>query len=535
MAQGERPVRHLRHPSRVTTSGSEAGNDHKTKQPNLNGGPGDLATITFIKRVLCSKPTKSGPLTETVGDEINEKPVDELLPPLTSSNGVDVQLYAIISVILNQSVQSWYNRITPDGDFVGEIVQIIAHCTRGLEERLRLVDLEGLVLDELPNLLHAHLDAVKVALDAGRTDNQIRFIYHTLRPHSALSPPATDEATSLAQYENESDWCQLLVSAIMPLVLPPEDLVNPCLDVLVSEIFSEMIVHSGILGRACEPWLLWEGVTKGIGTLRPIVRMGQTAALSPTSRLEQFGLLGSAEAAKRDLHGAQQGTLDAMALAFWSALQYALLAWILLRAFLTALMQASSDQPRRKRASRQHANSDEVSAGADGPADGPTTAATAEKRPIVSMGIWSCLEQVTSLQWRMPWLTGCLSLLQWLSLLSTQIHDRLLNPALLPPILQAIRSAVFPDNAIAPPRVPPTSDEITEIKRECARAIVEAVPEPARTYYFATNNREVMEKDIEGKLELFGDAYIDKHLVVAALELVVVRLFPELGYPLSTG
>ncbi|KAK6388345.1 hypothetical protein LTR65_008023 [Meristemomyces frigidus] len=441
MAQGERPVRHLRHPSRVTTSGSEAGNDHKTKQPNLNGGPGDLATITFIKRVLCSKPTKSGPLTETVGDEINEKPVDELLPPLTSSNGVDVQLYAIISVILNQSVQSWYNRITPDGDFVGEIVQIIAHCTRGLEERLRLVDLEGLVLDELPNLLHAHLDAVKVALDAGRTDNQIRFIYHTLRPHSALSPPATDEATSLAQYENESDWCQLLVSAIMPLVLPPEDLVNPCLDVLVSEIFSEMIVHSGILGRACEPWLLWEGVTKGIGTLRPIVRMGQTAALSPTSRLEQFGLLGSAEAAKRDLHGAQQGTLDAMALAFWSALQ----------------------------------------------------------------------------------------------LLSTQIHDRLLNPALLPPILQAIRSAVFPDNAIAPPRVPPTSDEITEIKRECARAIVEAVPEPARTYYFATNNREVMEKDIEGKLELFGDAYIDKHLVVAALELVVVRLFPELGYPLSTG
>jgi len=118
-------------------------------------------------------------------------------------------------------------------------------------------------------------------------------------------------------------------------------------------------------------------------------------------------------------------------------------------------------------------------------------------------------------------------------LMSAQVHEKLLNPALLPPLLQAIRSAVFPDNAMAPPRVPPTSDEIIETKRGCARAIVEAIPDMVRTRYFGTRDTELMKKDVEDTLELFCDGYINKHLIVAALDLVVVRLFPELAIPVS--
>ena len=120
-------------------------------------------------------------------------------------------------------------------------------------------------------------------------------------------------------------------------------------------------------------------------------------------------------------------------------------------------------------------------------------------------------------------------------LLSAQVHEKLLDPALLPPMLQAIRGAIFPDNVLAAPRVQPTSEEIIEIKRECARAIVGAIPESVRTFYFATQEVAVMEKDIEDKLELFEDAYINKHLIVAAVELIVVRLFPELATPMSTA
>jgi len=71
---------------------------------------------------------------------------------------MDVQLYAIIAVVLNQFVQSWYKVITSDEDFVNEIVHVIAHCTRGIEQRLRHVDLLQVLLDELPALLLAHID-----------------------------------------------------------------------------------------------------------------------------------------------------------------------------------------------------------------------------------------------------------------------------------------------------------------------------------------------------------------------------------------
>jgi hypothetical protein len=70
---------------------------------------------------------------------------------------VDLQLYAIIGVILKEFVQAWYGKITPDHTFVDEVLLIIAHCTRGLEERIRKTDLEGLLLDEIPGLVGDHI------------------------------------------------------------------------------------------------------------------------------------------------------------------------------------------------------------------------------------------------------------------------------------------------------------------------------------------------------------------------------------------
>ena len=80
-----------------------------------------------------------------------------MLPPLTSRNDVDLQLYALIAIILREYVQNWYTKITPDDTFVAEIVQLIAHVTRAFEQRLRNVDLESLLLDELPDLLDRHV------------------------------------------------------------------------------------------------------------------------------------------------------------------------------------------------------------------------------------------------------------------------------------------------------------------------------------------------------------------------------------------
>lgn len=110
----------------------------------------DKTTAALIRRTLCAQHLvdrgRSAPA-----------PIEELLPPLTSRNDVDLQLYALISIILREFVQNWYSKITPDETFVAEIVQIIAHSTRGLEQRLRKVDLESLLFDELPELFDAHV------------------------------------------------------------------------------------------------------------------------------------------------------------------------------------------------------------------------------------------------------------------------------------------------------------------------------------------------------------------------------------------
>jgi hypothetical protein len=115
----------------------------------------DKATAAFIRRTLCAQHLadrgRNSPL-----------PIEQLLPPLTSRNDLDLQLYALIAVILREYVQNWYNKITPDETFVAEIVQTIAHCTRALEQRIRKVDLESLLFDELPELLDEHVRGVFV-------------------------------------------------------------------------------------------------------------------------------------------------------------------------------------------------------------------------------------------------------------------------------------------------------------------------------------------------------------------------------------
>jgi PXA domain len=62
-----------------------------------------------------------------------------VLPALTSSSVVDLELYALIAVILRDFVHKWYTQITSDVSFVEQVVVVIAHVTRALEERLRKV------------------------------------------------------------------------------------------------------------------------------------------------------------------------------------------------------------------------------------------------------------------------------------------------------------------------------------------------------------------------------------------------------------
>ena len=122
----------------------------------------DSATANFVRRTLCAHQIHGSNLAGVDKGRSTPKPIEELLPPLTSSNETDLQLYAFIAIIIKESVHSWYGKITPDHAFVDEVIQIIAHCTRSLEQRLRKVDLEALLLDEVPELVEAHIEGKKL-------------------------------------------------------------------------------------------------------------------------------------------------------------------------------------------------------------------------------------------------------------------------------------------------------------------------------------------------------------------------------------
>lgn len=131
----------------------------KTTRPlkeNASSDPASLpATINLIQRVLApDKAISSEQVTEAAA-------IEDILPSLTSSNEVDVELYAILAIIIKDFVNTWYTKITPDHAFVGEVIHIVAHCSRALEQRIRAVDVPALCLDEIPLLVQDHINSIQ--------------------------------------------------------------------------------------------------------------------------------------------------------------------------------------------------------------------------------------------------------------------------------------------------------------------------------------------------------------------------------------
>lgn len=134
----------------TTSRAASPARPRKVQKPEVpnNDYLSEKATLSLVRRVL---------ITEQHGnDRATPGPIEGVLPPLTSSNDVDIQLYAIISIVVKDFIQPWYSKITPDHSFVEEVVHIIAHCSRALEQRLRHIDVAELTLNEIPALFEQH-------------------------------------------------------------------------------------------------------------------------------------------------------------------------------------------------------------------------------------------------------------------------------------------------------------------------------------------------------------------------------------------
>lgn len=387
----------------------------RQSSPARSIGPSDVsdkATAALIRRVLCPQ------------SHAEPRPIDELLPPLTSSNDVDLQLYAIIAVVVKDLVYSWYGKITPDQGFVEEVVRIVAHCTRALESRLRTVDLEGLILDEIAELIEGHINGRPVqARCAGAPANRAtayrvshqsqhlpslltdpHVIYHNLIPHPALSPvpdPASPP-TATEQQEHEAEYRQLLVQGVLAVLLPTEDLENACLRTLVADVIADSILGNSVGGKVCEGWFIWGSITKLVDVVKARIELkatGEEIETDTRSRLEKFGLLSENSQGKEASKVDRRSTFSS---AFWRILQYSFLTFMTIRFVVIGLITASSRPMRSPSASKTPGSSESW----------PMEERMEPPRPMLSFKILSVISVLLDLRSRMPWLSGSLALLQ---------------------------------------------------------------------------------------------------------------------------
>ncbi|KAL1882013.1 hypothetical protein VTK73DRAFT_2995 [Phialemonium thermophilum] len=445
----------------------------------------DRATSTLIRRTLCPTNLDKG--------KGSPRPIEDLLPPLTSRNDVDFQLYALISIIMREFVQNWYNKITPDETFVAEIIQIIAHCTRALEERIRKVDLEKLVFDEIPGLLDEHINLYRTSHSLVAQEplqRNPRDIYHSLCSLPALSPvPREDSPTTVVeQSENEAVYRQLLVRSVLAVLLPTEDLENDCLVALVSQILSDLVIGELVATKLSQPWLIWEGLI----ILSRTVREGANPL--PAKHGQR-----ASEKATISISRRPSTRLQAL---FWSVVKWFFMVSTFIRLLITTMVSWRS-LPSRRRSTKDYSTSQRTQ-----PETGnlETLASESTRSAVLSFRIFSTLSSLIELNVRMPWLHGTLSMLQWMAMKGPGniaevdgVLDRFLShcflqryvfdPANLPPLLRSVRGVIFPNNMPGKPTlVPPSSDaELAALKRRCAASLWSLVPKHlGRTYLGAS-------------------------------------------------
>ncbi|KAM5430800.1 hypothetical protein McanMca71_005124 [Microsporum canis] len=413
----------------------------------------DRATAALIRRVLCPNASGHGGL-----DRGSPRPLEELLPPLTSMNEVDLQLYALMAVVMREFVYSWYSKITPDTLFTDEVIQLVAHCTRALEQRLRQIDVETLLFDEIPALLEAHIIAYRTARDSSArgedSGRRLRVVYHTLNPHPALSPvPGPDDGDVVKQQEAEKIYRQLLAHGAMAVLLPTEDLQNVCLRTLVGDILADLLLGGVVSGKVAEGWFIWDAISKILASLNHKTQ-NDGVEHDQSGNLEKGDHEPDQERSSKFDGLSTQRSQSILLSSLFSLMQYCYLAYVAFRFVALGLFRVSSTTTSSTAYASNSSNTKEATPS--------RPKGNIVRLPVLEYRIFSVISQLLDISSRMPWLGGFLALVQHLLMtgpgkvgtvdgvidrfLRDCIRRQLLTATFLPSWLLAIRTTIFPIN-----------------------------------------------------------------------------------------
>lgn len=231
-----------------------------------------------------------------------------------------------------------------------------------------------------------------------------RDVYHSISPLPFLSPvPWADDASSVKlQKENEATYRQLLVQAVLAILLPTEDLENPCLTALVEQILSELIIGNVIAGKASQPWLLFEAICIAARSLDEQKARAKTRIVSGKDEPSpSFSALGQDE--EKSPKWTAQGV-------FVLVIHLSILLFNAVRFMVVTLADSISLPPR----TALHLDEEAADHTLDDKQPSPPTDTNVAqaKVPVLAYKLWTCFGNLIELEERKPWLGGFISLLQ---------------------------------------------------------------------------------------------------------------------------
>ena len=188
------------------------------------------------------------------------------------------------------------------------------------------------------------------------------------------------------------------------MLLPTEDLENGCLRTLVADVIAETLLGNSIGGRACEGWFIWSSISRLVEAVKAQMApkaTGEEIEVDTRSRLEKFGLLSERGESTRPRLDGRRSLFSEV---FWRVLQYGFLTIVTIRFVLVGIF-ASYLEPRRS-----SSNPKATATGLSPMTTGYET--PIPPRLILNFKIFSFLSTVLDLGFRMPWLSGSLSLVK---------------------------------------------------------------------------------------------------------------------------
>ncbi|KAK9235477.1 PXA domain-containing protein [Lipomyces kononenkoae] len=470
----------------------------------LQPSTADDATTTLIRNTLI--PTSS-----------IQKPLEATLPALTSFPDIDKELYAFIALILRQFVQGWYTSIADDDvadrAFVYEVVHIIAHVTRSLEERLRKAELEMLLLDDVPLVLDAHLrdfrlarQKVGTAYAAGKSFEEM---FHALQPHPALRPPKRGNDMAEQQADQgppspddvERKFLVVLSKGILAVLLPSEDLGSATERTLLRSLLADVVLWKTI-DKLSEPFMLHEIISKVIE--KSLKNDDLAADIEPEVLLSQPAMDASPKPTK---------IMDAVRSFTSSFMSFC----SLLQAGIVFLVSFARSTRSAEHTLGKAPNSPQFS--------------------LLTIALFPTAARLLNLPARQPWLMSTIELLALPlvslppgslidRLLSHFFHKYIMTSQFACSVLALSRQTLFPNNGpMAEPRIYPDDAEKGAILKRVYGNILRVVPMRVRKQVLGDDALQGLEE----LLSPFENKFANKHLLYFLFDMVIVKVLPELA------